>query len=96
MKANEKNRSIRVYHKDGRVAGIISLSGDAITLAYDGKSYSFSYHSYLGPCFVNKDGSESKRYPGQKNSWWDGFTLWQKQGMKTKNGHAVFTKKGKK
>lgn len=93
MKEYEKSRSVKILGPDGRVNGIMDIPGDPMTLEYAGKTYRFSFHWYLGPSFINKDGSERQRYPGVRNKWWQGFSLWCEQGKKTENGRCIFIEK---
>lgn len=44
-----------------------------------GRVWRWEYHRMLGPTFVNKDGSDRKRWPGEKHPVWKAFYRWEKK-----------------
>jgi hypothetical protein len=45
----------------------------------NGRVYRWSFHEYLGPTFVNKDGSMSKTQPGENHPVWNAFGAWLRE-----------------
>lgn len=89
MEPNEQNRCVRLGQP---LNGFMSIGGDTIRLTAFGKTYHFEWHNYCGPMFVApKTGRELKRPPGTKSPWWKAFSLWDRQGKRTKDGECVWT-----
>jgi len=45
---------------------------------HKGRLYRWSFHEYLGPLFLRKDGEPLVRQPGEKSGAWMAFGRWQK------------------
>lgn len=84
MLPTEQNRCIHIPN------GILTVGGDTIRLSAYGKTFYFEWHNYLGPMFVTKRGSELKNPPGERNPWWKAFSLWDRQGKRTRDGECLW------
>ena len=43
-----------------------------------GKKWSFSWHSFLGPTVLKKNGDPMAKQPGEKSAFWPALAAWQK------------------
>jgi len=69
----------RIYFKGG--GGMTVLPVLKIQ-AHNGKTYTFDWHSYMGPTFLKKNGDPLACFPTMRHPVWPAFELWMKQGRR--------------
>ncbi len=47
----------------------------------NGRKWRWDYTNWGGPIFLNKDGSDRKRPPGEKHPVWKALERWEKRRM---------------
>jgi hypothetical protein len=58
---------------------VVSMPDDYGQARVNGQVWRWDWHNYLGPIFLNKDGSDKKRQPGPKHPVWRAVARWQKK-----------------
>lgn len=48
----------------------------------NGRFWRWDWHHWGGPIFLNKDGSDRKRIPGEKHPVWKAVARWEKRRAK--------------
>ena len=54
----------------------LNVGGPTHTIEHAGRTWRFEDHPWCGPQIINKDGSVSKRQPGQYSKFWDAYAAW--------------------
>lgn len=52
----------------------------------NGRTYRWDFHSYTGPCFLDRHGEPLKRQPGEHHPVWPKFNEWLKEYGQKKEG----------
>src|SRR3990167_6323421 len=81
--------SCKYFQLEDGTTGILTVHESPIySIIVSGKPYRFAMHEQLGPCPVNKDGTDRQtRYP---KKFWEAVTWWYHQGHRVKDGFCIW------
>ena len=68
-----------IWFETGSWPCVVSVSDDYGEAVVNGRTWRWEWHNYLGPEFVNKDGSSRKRIPGIKHPVWKALKKWERK-----------------
>lgn len=55
---------------------IVTVSDGSGEAVVNGRKWRWDHHNYCGPLWLNKDGSERKRQPGENHPVWKAYNRW--------------------
>lgn len=61
---------------------IVTVSDGYGEAVINGIKWRWDWHNYCGPTFVNKDGSDRKRMPGENHPVWKAIQKWERKRAK--------------
>lgn len=67
-----------ILNKEGHRVGFICTTTH-YEYVYEGKTWLFEYHEYLGPWRLKRNGDPYKYAPGPKSKFWAALAAWHKE-----------------
>lgn len=68
--------------ENGRRVGLVTCDDAEGSCVVNGRTWRWTYSWMWGPTFINKDGSDRKRQPGENHPVWKKFYRWQDKWKK--------------
>lgn len=65
----------------GGLPCILTVPDDYGEATVNGRKWRWDYTNWGGPIFLNKDGTDRKRLPGEKHPVWKAFEKWERKRM---------------
>lgn len=71
-----------IWMEVGGCPCVVSVPDDHGEAVVNGRTWRWDWNNYCGPLFVNKDGSDRKRIPGENHPVWKAVARWEKKRNK--------------
>lgn len=76
QEVREGNAMKDLFLEMGGTPMIVTVSDGSGEAIVKGRKWHWEHHNYCGPVWINKDGTDRKRQPGEHHPVWKAYNRW--------------------